>query len=62
MKILHRLKYPVRGLINMMGAVLSVVAVVLLVYRAARQGSVWHIVSFAIYGTSLIALWTVSAI
>ncbi len=62
MKMLNRLEYPFRSLINISSALLSVVAVVLLVYRAATQGTVWHVVSFSIYGISLIALWTVSAI
>ncbi|MBI3601781.1 MAG: hemolysin III family protein [Candidatus Omnitrophica bacterium] len=41
---------------------LSVVGSVLLVYRAVTQGTVWHVVSFSIYGISLIALWTVSTL
>ena len=60
--MLNRLEYPFRSLINISSALLSAVAVVLLVYRAATQGTVWHVVSFSIYGISLIALWTVSAI
>lgn len=42
------------------GLVLSVLALVLLVVYASKEGSVWHIVSFSIYGTSLIVLYSAS--
>ena len=35
---------------------------ILLVSRAATAGTVWHVVSFSIYGSSLVALWSVSAV
>jgi len=60
--MLNSLKYPIRSLIGVIAVFLSVVASILLVYRAATQGSVWHVVSFAIYGTSLITLWTISTL
>lgn len=62
MTLLNKLKHPARSFINITGAVLSVIALVLLVIRASWEGTVWHIVSFAIYGTSLVALWTMSAV
>ena len=58
----NRLKYPIRSLIGIIAVLFSVVAFILLVYRAATQGTVWHVVSFCIYGISLIALWTVSTL
>jgi len=42
------------------GLVLSVLALVLLVVYASREGSAWHIVSFSIYGASLIVLYSAS--
>ncbi|UMB59430.1 hemolysin III family protein [Lutibacter sp. A80] len=42
------------------GLVLSIVALVLLVVFASLEGSVWHIVSFSIYGASLIVLYAAS--
>jgi len=42
------------------GLVLSVIALVLLVVFASLKGSVWHIVSFSIYGASLIILYAAS--
>ncbi|REE83596.1 hemolysin III [Lutibacter oceani] len=42
------------------GLVLSVVALVLLVVFASLEGTAWHIVSFSIYGASLIVLYSAS--
>ena len=42
------------------GLILSIVALVLLVTRANLYGDVWHIVSFSIYGASLIILYAAS--
>ncbi len=60
--MLNSLKYPIRSLIGVIAVFLSVVAVILLVYRAATQVSGWHVVSFSIYGISLITLWTISTL
>ena len=59
---IRKLAYPIRSLIDATGAFLSVAGLVFLVYRAATEGSVWHIVSFAIYGTTLVAVWTMSTV
>ena len=42
------------------GLLLSIAALVLLVVYASKYGSVWHIVSFSIYGASLIVLYSAS--
>lgn len=42
------------------GLVLSIIALVLLVVFASLEGSAWHIVSFSIYGASLIVLYAAS--
>ena len=44
------------------GLLLSVVGLVLLVVFASFKGTVWHIVSFAIYGTSLVVLYLASTL
>lgn len=44
------------------GALLSVVALVLMVVFAARYGNVWHITSVSIYGATLILLYTASTL
>jgi len=45
-----------------LGLVLSVIALVLLVVHASRYGNAWHIVSFSIFGVSLVALYAASTI
>jgi len=47
---------------HVFGFVLSVVALVLLVVHASRHGNAWHIVSFSIFGISLVTLYGASAI
>lgn len=44
------------------GAALSIAGLVILVVLAALHGDVWHIVSCAIYGTSMIMLYTASTL
>jgi len=43
-----------------LGLLLSIAALVLLVVKAATDGSAWRIVSFSIFGVSLIVLYTAS--
>jgi hemolysin III len=55
-----RIKEPFCGLSHWAGVVLSVAALVILLFCA--QGRPWHTLSFAIYGASLIILYTASAL
>lgn len=43
-----------------LGLFLSIIALVLLIVKASVYGTVWHIVSFSIYGVSLIVLYAAS--
>jgi hemolysin III len=45
-----------------LGVALSILGLVLLVYRAVNAGTVWHVVSFSIYGVSLILLYLASTV
>jgi hemolysin III len=57
---------PIEEKINIIshaaGFILSIVALVFLVTRASLQGDVWHIVSFSIFGASLVILYAASTI
>ncbi len=61
-----KLKYypPLEEKLNILshalGTVLSVFALIFLVIHAVRDGNVWHIVSFSIFGVSLILLFLAS--
>ncbi|MEW6047559.1 MAG: hemolysin III family protein [Bacillota bacterium] len=57
-----RLREPVNGLTHAAGALLSVAALVVLVRAAEAQGTVWHTVGFALFGVSLILLYSASAL
>ena len=47
---------------HVIGLVLSIVALVFLVIRATQHGGVFHIVSFSVFGASLIILYAASVI
>lgn len=47
---------------HLIGAALALIGLVLLVVLAARQGDPWKIVSFSIYGATLLLLYTFSTI
>jgi hemolysin III len=57
---------PIEEKINItshaIGFILSIVALVLLVTHANLDGDVWHIVSFSIFGASLIILYAASSL
>ncbi len=53
---------PVSGLTHLLGAILSVVGLIFLIMVSVRQGNIWHIVSFSIFGASMILLYSGSAI
>jgi len=52
----------VSGLTHLAGAILSVFGLVTLLYVAYTRGSIWHVVSFAVFGVSLICLYTASTL
>ena len=50
------------GYTHLVGAVMAVGAATVLVGMGAQKGDIWRIVSFAVYGTTLVALFSASAI
>ncbi len=57
-----RLKEPFNGLSHLAGAFLAVAGLALLVTLAARQATTWHVVSFALFGATMIMLYSASAL
>lgn len=57
-----RFREPVNGLTHAAGALLAVVALLVLVGAAAGANKPQHVVAFSIYGSSLILLYTSSAL
>jgi len=56
------LREPVNALSHMAGAVGSVVGLTLLIVFASLKAGVWHIVSFSIFGSALVMLYTSSSL
>ena len=56
------LKDPMSGLTHSIGAILSIVALVLLILKAVNPVDPWKIVSFSIFGAGLFLLYTASAL
>lgn len=53
---------PISGLTHLAGAILSIVALCVLVAQAALYGDVWHMVSFTIFGVTLLLMFASSAL
>ncbi len=52
----------VHSITHGVGAVLSIVGLVFLIVQAVAHGTTWHIVSYSVYGASLIILYLASSI
>lgn len=57
-----KMKEPINALTHLIGDILSVIGLVFLLYYAIVRGTSWHIVSFSIFGVSLILLYTASTL
>lgn len=57
-----KIREPFNGFSHLLGAILSVLGLVLLIRRALLFGNVRHMVAYIIFGTSLILLYSASAI
>jgi len=60
MTYIKALREPVNAISHMAGALASIVGLTILVVFAAIRADAWHVVSFAIFGTSLILMYTSS--
>ncbi len=58
----NKLRDPVSGLTHFSGVLLSIAGLVLLICFSASQATAWHVVSFSIFGASLILLYTASTL
>ncbi|WP_214659368.1 PAQR family membrane homeostasis protein TrhA [Candidatus Formimonas warabiya] len=57
-----RFRDPVSGLTHLFGFLVSIPGLILLVWNAAHFSTPWHIVSFSIFGASLILLYAASSL
>lgn len=56
------MKDPISGLTHLIGVILSFIGLIVLVYQAAVAGKPWQVVSFTIFGASMIMQYTASTI
>jgi hemolysin III len=61
-KTKKRLREPVNGLIHLVGGLLASVGLIVLLVTATNAGRMDQLVAFAVFGFSLIALYTASAL
>jgi len=54
------LREPVNAISHMAGALASVIGLTLMVVFAAIRADIWHVVSFAVFGTTLCLMYTAS--
>lgn len=60
--MIKKLKDPVSGLSHLLGALLSILALIILINYAPLHGTYVNLVAFSIFGASLILLYSASAI
>ena len=53
---------PMSSLTHLFGVLLSIAATVLMIVAAVRHGTAWHVVSFSVFGASLILLYLASTV
>jgi len=60
---MKKIKDPVSGISHLIGAILSIVGLVLLIVFAVRFGEgAWDIVTFTIFGVALLLMYTFSSL
>lgn len=57
-----RIKEPINALTHFIGVILSIIGTIVLLVIAVEEATVWHVVSFAIFGASMILLYTASTL
>jgi hemolysin III len=60
--VMRRIREPDNGLTHLLGAVLALASCGVLLALALRTGSSRHVVAFAVFGVSLVGLYTASAL
>jgi len=61
-KLYTKSRQPISGLTHLFGALLSVIALYLLIQSALINGSKWHLISFTVYGISQILVFLSSTL
>lgn len=62
MTIINKWKDPMSALTHFIGLLLVIPCVIILIYKASVEATVWHVVSLSIFGASVILLYLASTI
>lgn len=57
-----RVEERLNGLTHGLGAVFSVIGLVVLIFQAVKTGDIWYIISFSVYGVSLVSMYLSSTL
>ncbi len=60
--MLNKMREPISALTHLIGAIIAWPITILLIYNACVYATVWHVVSFAIFGAALILLYSASTV
>lgn len=62
MKLTENLREPMNGFTHFVGALLSIIALILLIVSSLHPFKLYHLISFLIFGISLILLYSISTL
>jgi len=62
MHLIHKLREPISGLTHCVGAILSVIGLIILICNSLDPVKPWHLVTFSVFGAGLILLYTASTL
>lgn len=62
MTIIKKWKDPMSALTHFIGLLLAIPCAIILIYKAAVEATIWHVVSLSIFGVSIIMLYMASTI
>ena len=62
MTIIKKWKDPMSALTHFIGLLLAIPCAIILIYKAAQEATVWHVISLAIFGAAIIMLYLASTV
>lgn len=57
-----KIKEPINALTHFIGVILAIIGTIVLLVISVRDATVWHVVSFSIFGASMILLYSASTL
>lgn len=62
MTMIKNWKDPISALTHFIGLILVIPCTIMLIYEASKYATIWHVISFSVFGISLILLYGASTI